>query len=176
MNKLIPLLKSKQVLFHTQDIALLWGIKNRQTLRMTISRYVKKGILKSVTRGLYSTISVEDLNKYQLGASLIHRFSYLSCESILEQNGVINQKIYTLTYVSSISQKRELNNRLFVFRQMNPQFLLNLEGISFKDGVYKASLERAVADSQYFKLNVFFDSPDLINWVRVNEIKKMVGY
>ncbi|KKP31228.1 MAG: hypothetical protein UR21_C0013G0022 [Candidatus Woesebacteria bacterium GW2011_GWC2_31_9] len=108
MNKLIPLLKSKQVLFHTQDIALLWGIKNRQTLRMTISRYVKKGILKSVTRGLYSTISVEDLNKYQLGASLIHRFSYLSCESILEQNGVINQKIYTLTYVSSISQKREL--------------------------------------------------------------------
>ncbi|KKP31229.1 MAG: hypothetical protein UR21_C0013G0023 [Candidatus Woesebacteria bacterium GW2011_GWC2_31_9] len=59
---------------------------------------------------------------------------------------------------------------------MNPQFLLNLEGISFKDGVYKASLERAVADSQYFKLNVFFDSPDLINWVRVNEIKKTVGY
>lgn len=176
MNKLVPLLKSKQVLFHTQDLALLWKIENRDTLRMTISRYVKKGILKSVTRGLYSTIPIKDLDKYQLGQSLIHRFCYLSCESVLESHGVINQKVYSLTYVSSVSLKKELGDRLFVFRQMNPQFLLNPEGVIFEDGIRMASLERAVADCEYFKLNVFFDSPGLIDWDRVGDIKKKVGF
>lgn len=176
MNKLSLLLKSDQLFFHTQDLALLWSIQNRHTLRMTISRYIKRGILHSVVRGLYSTIPAKEIDKFKLGAALIHKFCYLSLESVLEKYGVINQKVYSINYVSSSSKKIELDNNLFVYRQMNPQFLLNPEGMSFEDGVYKASLERAVADSEYFKLNVFFDSPDLINWTRVSEIKKIVGY
>ena len=65
---------------------------------------------------------------------------------------------------------------MFVYRQIDPQFLLNTEGITLENGIYKASLERAVADSDYFKLNTYFDSPDLINWNRVAEIKTIIGY
>lgn len=143
---------------------------------MTISRYIKKGVLKSITRGLYSTIPIDEIDKYQLGTALIHKYCYVSCESVLEQHGVINQKVYSVVYTTSVSQKIELNNRLFIFRQMNPLFLLNPEGIVFENGIYKASLERAVADSEYYKLNIFFDSPNLIDWNRVNEIKRKVGY
>lgn len=176
MDKLILLLQSKQTLFHTQDLALLWGIENRDTLRMTIHRYVKKGVLKPVFKGLYSTIPVNNVDKFQLGTSLIHKFCYVSLSSIFEMHGVINQKVYSVNFISSVSKKIEFDDRLFVYRQMNPLFLLNFEGIILENGIYKASLERAVADSEYFKLNTYFDSPDIIDWNRVAEIKAIIGY
>jgi predicted transcriptional regulator of viral defense system len=176
INKLSLLLKSKQILFHAHDLALLWGITNRQTLRITISRYVKKGILKSVFKGLYSTVSINELDKFQLGMSLIHKFCYVSLESIFEMNGVINQKVYSVNFVTSVSKKIEFNETSFVYRQMDSNFLFNPEGIVLENGIYKASLERAVADSDYFNLNIYFDSPDLINWNRVAEIKAIIGY
>jgi len=37
-------------------------------------------------------------------------------------------------------------------------------------------LERAVADILYFNPKFYFDSPNLINWTKVEEIKKKVGY
>lgn len=176
MNKLQSLLQSDQKLFHTQDLALVLDINNRHNLRVTISRYIKRGILKPVYRGLYSTIPIEKLDKYKLGASFIHRFCYVSLYPIFERYGVINQKVYSINYVSSISKKIEFNEKLFVYKQMNQHFLLNPEGVNLVNGVYEASLERAVADSQYFKLNTYFDSPDLIDWNMVAEIKALVGY
>jgi|SRR3989344_5183728 len=176
MNKQALLFKSGQVLFHTQDLAVLWGSENRHNLKITIYRYVKKGILIPVLKGLYSTSPIDKIDKYKLGKSLIHRYCYLSLASIFEKYGVINQKVHSINHVSSISKKIEFNNQLFVYKQMNPKFLLNSEGIIFNNGVYEASLERAVADSQYFNLNTYFDTPDLIDWKRVEEIKRKVGY
>lgn len=176
MHKLQSLLQSDQKLFHTQDLALILSISNRHNLRVKISRYIKKGILKAVYRGLYSTVPVQSLDKFKLGSFFVHRFCYLSLYSIFERYGAINQKVHSVNYVSSVSKRKEFNGELFVYKQMNTQYLLNPEGVSFVNGVYEASLERAVADSLYFKLNAYFDSPDLIDWNRVAEIKALVGY
>jgi len=176
MNKLISLFKSGQTLYHTQDLAILWSIQNRHTLRVTISRYIKRGLLFSVTKGLYSTIPTKEIDQYYLGSILIHRYSYLSCESILEEHGVINQKVFSLNYISSVSRKIELGERLYVYRQMVPEFLFNPEGITFVNGIYKASLERAVADCEYFGLNLFFDSQNLIDFKKMEKIKRIVKY
>ncbi|MEK7498160.1 MAG: hypothetical protein AAB656_04565 [Patescibacteria group bacterium] len=176
MYKQVLLFKSGQILYHTQDLALLWGLQNRHNLRVTISRYIKKGLLYSVFKGLYSIIPVNKIDELKLGPALIHKFCYLSCQSILEKHGVINQKVFSLTFVSSLSKKIEFEGKLFIYKQMNPQFLLNPEGIVFEDGVYKASLERAVADIEYFNMNVFYDSPNLIDWDKVKKIKKKIGY
>lgn len=176
INKLQLLLQSDQKLFHTQDLALILGIKNRHNLRVTISRYIKKGILKPVYRGLYSTVPIQKLDKYKLGTAFIHKFSYLSLQSIFELHGVINQSVYGVTYISSVSKTIVFNNTRFVYKQMNLKFLLNPEGIALENGIYKASLERAVCDMNYFNPKFYFDSPDLINWDRVAEIKEIVGY
>ena len=176
MRKLLSLLQSDQKLFHTQDLALILGITNRHNLRVTISRYIKKGILKPVYKGLYSTVPIQKIDKYKLGASFIHKFSYLSLQSIFELHGVINQAVYGVTYVSSTSKTIVYGNTQFVYKQMKPQFLLSSEGIILENGLYKASLERAVADMNYFNPKFYFDSPGLINWDRVAEIKKIVGY
>lgn len=176
MNKLISLFQSEQKLFHIQDLALILGISNRHNLRVTISRYIKKGILKPVHRGLYSTVPVQSIDRFKLGSFFIHKFCYVSLYSIFERHGVINQKVHSINFVSSFSKKIEFNGELFVYKQMSMQYLLNPEGVSLVNSVYEASLERAVADSIYFRLKDHFDSQNLINWDRVSEIKKIVGY
>lgn len=128
-DKLNLLLKSNQTLFHTQDLALLWGIENRNTLYTTIKRYIKNGTLIQITKGLYSVIPIVEIDEYVLGTALIHRFCYISCETILADKGVINQIIYPIVFVSSVSQKILFNGNLYVYRKMKPEILLDPSGI-----------------------------------------------
>ncbi|EKE05009.1 MAG: hypothetical protein ACD_19C00426G0031 [uncultured bacterium] len=158
MDKLNILLKSGERLFHTQDLALLWGITNRNTLYTTIKRYVQKGILIQITKGLYSTIPLKDLDQFELGTSLIHRFCYVSCETVLFIEGVINQIVYPITFVSSISKRIEFNGIMYIYRQAKPEVLLNPEGIIQKDGYFISNKERAISDMIYFNPKYYFDT------------------
>lgn len=158
MNKLNILLKSGERLFHTQDLALLWGIINRNTLYTTIKRYVQKGILIQITKGLYSTVDINEIDKYQLGTALIHKYCYISCETVLFNEGVINQVVYPITFVSSVSTKIEFNGTIYIYRQAKPEVLLNPEGIMQKDGYFISSKERAISDMLYFNPKYYFDS------------------
>ena len=47
------LLRQSRNLFHTKDLSLLWDINNPATLRRTISRYVKEGLLSPSTVVLF---------------------------------------------------------------------------------------------------------------------------
>ncbi len=158
INKLDQLLKSNQKLLHTQDLALLWGIENRNTLITTIKRYVKKGVLFRVIKGLYSVIPIDEINEFELGTSLIHKYCYISCETVLYLEGVINQKIYPITYISSVSKKIILNGKQYIYRQAKPELLFDNNGIVEKDGYYIATKERAISDMRYFNPRYYFDN------------------
>lgn len=158
MDKLNILLKSSEKLFHTQDLALLWGIKNRNTLRTTIKRYIKKGILIKIIKGLYSTIPINELDKFELGTSLIHRYCYVSCETVLFLEGVINQVVYPITFVSSISKKVEFNGTTYLYRQAKEELLFNPNGVVQKNGYFMATKERAISDMIYFNPKYYFDT------------------
>lgn len=158
MDKLSKLLRRDQKLFHTQDLAVLWGIENKNTLRVTISRYIKKGILFKVYRGLYSLVAVEEIDKYLLGSKLVHRFCYLSCESVLFNEGVINQPPSAITFVSSLSRRIKINKTMYFFRKAKPEMLFNPRGVSLVNGYYRAGKERAVADMKYFRPSYYFDN------------------
>lgn len=158
MNKLNILLKSSETLFHTQDLALLWGIQNRNTLYTTIKRYVQKGILIQIIRGLYSTVPIDEIDKFKLGTSLIHKFCYISCETVLFNEGVINQVVYPITFVSSVSLKIELNGVQYLYRQLKPEILMDSDGIIKKDGYFIATKERAISDMLYFNPKYYMDN------------------
>lgn len=177
LNKLVLLLKSKQQLFHTHDLALLWGIENRDTLRMTISRYIKKGILTPIIKGVYSTIPVDQIDRYKLGAVLINKFCYISCETVLFVEGVINQFIYPITYVSPVSLRINNDDYIrFSYRQLKSEFLLNPEGVRKENGYLIATKERAVADMLYFRPRYYLDNPESVDWKLVAKIQQTVGY
>ena len=158
MDKISKLLKRDQKIFHTQDLAVLWGIGNKNTLRITISRYNKKEILFKVFRGLYSVIPVSKIDKYLLGSRLIHKYCYLSCESVLFDEGVINQPPMAITFVSSISQRLKMNGTMYFYRKAKPEVLFNPSGVSLVGEYYRASKERAIADMKYFNPRYYFDN------------------
>lgn len=175
MYKIDKLLKEQRQLFHTNDLALLWAINNRNTLYTTIKRYIQKGILIPIHKGFYSAVPLEKINPLQLGISYLHQYSYVSLEYVLSQNGFIFQPSPYITLVSSVSKKFTIGPYWYWSRRLKDVFLYNQAGIENKDGVALASCERAIADMLYFNPYFNFDQRK-ISWLKVKAIQKEVGY
>lgn len=176
MYKIDMLLKQEQHLFHTRDLALLWGIDNTNTLYTTIKRYVKKGVLIPIHKGFYSTVLLDKIDPLELGLSFLHGFGYVSCESVLSLAGVIFQSQNYITLVSSVSKKFALAGHHFLARRLKPTYLFNDAGLYTQAGVTKASTERAVADLLYFNPQYHFDNKQPVDWTKVSRIQQEVGY
>lgn len=176
MYRISELIQVDRKLFHTKDLALLWGIKNKNTLYKTISRYLENGVLFPVYKGLYATVPVETLDPIALGKAIIHRFAYLTTETVLAQNGIISQAVYDFTFAASISRRVTVGPWSFRYRQMMDEYLFNPVGIIEENGVFIATPERAAADMLYFNPKYHFDVSERIDFARVKSIQEEVGY
>ena len=175
-NRFAQLARMGEVVFHLSDLANLWKIKNKNTLHTTLKRYVQKGLLFRIYRGFYSLKKIEQIEPSLLGIRALNRFAYLSTESVLFNTGIISQVSHQITLVSSVSKKFSLGNNLYLVRKLNDRFLFNPIGLELKSGFYQASVERAVADLLYFNPRYFFDGARRINWEKVKEIQRELGY
>ncbi len=175
MYRINILLKQKRKLFHTRDLALLWGNPAPNTLYTTIKRYVQKGILISVHKGFYSVMPLSKIDPVALGISYIHTYAYLSLESILIKEGIMFQAGENITLVSNVSKKFSVGSNKYLVRRMKDEFLYNTSGI-IGNYIRKATPERAVADMLYFNPSFHFDNPKAIDWQKVKQIQKEVGY
>jgi hypothetical protein len=176
MYRLNELIKLDRKLYHTNDLAILWGIANKNTLYTTVKRYVKKGILIPVFKGLYTTVPISYLDPGALGQAIIHNKAYLTTESVLAQEGIVAQTVYMYTFVSSLSKKVTVGNMTFLYRKLSDIYLNNPAGVRAKDGFFAATAERAVADMLYFNPKYHFDLHDSIDWEKVKAMQKEVGY
>jgi predicted transcriptional regulator of viral defense system len=176
MYRISELIQQDRKLFHTTDLADIWGIANRNTLYVTITRYIDRGILYPVYKGLYSIVPLAQLDPLELGKAIINCYAYLSTESILWQAGIISQKIYDCTFVSSISKYVVVSPWLFRYRQLKAEYLHNPISIIENNGVFIASPERAVADMVYFNPRYHFETPQTIDFAKVRMIQEAIGY
>lgn len=177
MYRIHKLLKLNRKIFHTSDLAILWGITNANTLHTTIKRYVEKGILISLQKGLYATVPIAYLDPWELGLAAIHRFGYISTETVLAQAGWISQLVYPITIVSGCARRFTLNNRDYLVRQLQSKFLYVSAGvIQNPNGSLIATAERALADLLYFNPNYHFDARAHIDGKLVKLMQKEVGY
>ena len=175
-KKLAILLKQQRKIFHVDDLELLWNISNKHTLHSTLHRYTKNNYLIPIQRGLYSTVPLNQLNPIELGSALIHRYTYLTTETVLAQNGIIFQNIPHLTFVSSKTKKFVINSNSYICRQLKDKFLFHPAGVIQHTGYKQATTERAIADLLYFNPKYYFDTPDQIDWSSVKKIQKQIGY
>lgn len=88
MYRINEFIKLDRKIYYTNDLAILWDMANRNTLYTTIKRYVQKRVLIPICKGLYSTIPLHQLNPFELDKAIIHRYTYLSTESVLAQASV----------------------------------------------------------------------------------------
>jgi predicted transcriptional regulator of viral defense system len=167
-----------EVVFHADDVANLWGIKNSNTLHVTLSRYVRLGLIQRIQNGLYSLKKIADLDPYLVGVKALHTSAYVSCETVLFNGGVINQPPRDITLVSSLSKRFSILGKSFRSRQLADMFLFNDTGIETRNGVRFASIERAIADMMYFSPKKYLDalSGDSIDLKKVQEVAYKVGY
>ena len=175
-EKIKKLLQDSKGLYHTQDLMVLWGTDNPNTLYTTIKRYLKRGFLNKIHKGFYSTVPLEKVDAVYLGMVGLHRYGYLSTESVLVKKGLIFQGVRYITLVSDLSKRFEIAGHKFLVRKMKDDYLYNEAGIIAKDGVRFASVERAVADILYFNPNYHFDTKSSIDWKKVEEIRSKIGY
>ncbi|MFA4826834.1 MAG: hypothetical protein WC596_01080 [Candidatus Shapirobacteria bacterium] len=177
VDKIGILIQQPQKLFHTSDLKVLWNISNQNTLYKTIARLIKKEILISVQKGLYSTIPLSQLDPVEIGFRAINHFSYLSTESVLAKEGIINQSPAKITFISSTPANFNINDHAYLVRQLKPQCLNNSLGITQNDrGVFLANTERAIADMLYFQKNYHFDADNVIDWTLVKNYQQQLGY
>lgn len=176
LDKKSVLLKQERKVFHTNDLALLWGITNKNTLYTTIKRYKQNGVLIPIHKGFYSVVPPSELDPTTLGVSYLHSYTYLSTETILAREGIIAQAIPAITLISNTSKKFDLAGNYYVVRKMKDEFLYNDLGIVQKDNHREAAVERAAADLLYFNPKYHFDNREAINWARVKDIQKEVGF
>jgi hypothetical protein len=176
MNRIAILNHQDQALFHTQDLALLWGISNPNTLYTTIKRYSQKRVLFPIHKGFYATKPPGNIHPWLLGIGALHHYAYVSTETILNIHGVINPYITSITLVGSTSKTFTLLGSNYRCRKLHDKHLYNHVGIVNDTGINQATLERAVADLLYFNPRAYFDNPQLVNWPQVKRIQKTLGY
>ena len=176
MYRISELTQLDRKLFHTNDLAILWGITNKHNLYITITRYIDKGVIFPIYKGLYSIVPVTTLDPLELGKAVIHRYTYLTTESVLAQAGIISQITYAYTFVSSVSKRVTVGSLAFHFRQLKVEYLYNPIGVINQKDVFVASPERAAADMLYFNPKYHFDVAGILDMDKVKSIQKEVGY
>ena len=92
-SKQKTLLEQDIRIFRTSDLAVLWEIENKNTLWTTIKRYIQRKILYRIHKGLYSTVPLKKLDKYELGCAVSGQLSYVSAETVLQNSGIIMQNV-----------------------------------------------------------------------------------
>ena len=162
--------------FHADDLANLWDIRNASTLHLTLSRYVAQGFLYRVQKGLYSIKKPADLHPYVVGLKTLHGPAYISCETVLFDMGIISQPPRFISIVSGASRRFTLTGHDYRSRKLADAFLFNDAGVNTKDGARIADLPRAVADTLYFNPKKHFDVPSAIHWDAVWDIVRAIGY
>lgn len=166
-----------EILFHSDDLARLWDIKNQNTLNMTLKRYADAQMLFRIYRGFYSIKPIAKIDPLVLGIKALHQYAYVSTETILIKHGIIQQQINEYTLISSKSCHFTIGSNQYSSRQLNDQFLYNPIGIITNDnGVKVATVERAIADMLYFNKQFYFDASVQINWRHIKQLQKSLGY
>lgn len=165
---------TQHTLFHTGDLAVLFGIEDKNTLRVTLSRLARAEILHRIHRGLYSILPPEKLPPELIGAASLHRFAYLTTESVLHEEGYILQSVNATTFASSVSRKFDVLGHRFISRRIHDRFLHNPLGVRKERGIFCATAERAIADMLYFNPKYHFDRP--IDWKRICALQDAIGY
>lgn len=173
-ERLTQLALHNETLFHLKDLRAWWGIRSPTTLRMTLKRYTDAGLLHRIYRGFYSLLPLEKLNLVELGLKALHRYAYLSTESVLYQEGYLSQPPSSVTFVSGKRQKLSIKGHHFFSRSLPKKYLMNPAGITLQNRIRTATPARAIADLLYFNPKVHFDKA--IPWPEVKAMQEQMGY
>lgn len=151
----LAIYRESRTVFRLNDIAILTGEINFQSLNKKLNYYVRTGKLDNPRKGIYTK---PDYNKEELACSIFTP-SYISLEYVLQKAGIVFQYDSGITSVSYLSRNIEAGNQTLVFHKIKGDALVNTMGIiRQKNHVNIATAERAFLDILYLVKNFSFDN------------------
>lgn len=154
---------SKNTVFTTKDLALLWGEPDTNLVKRRVYRYVKSGKLYAIRKGIYT--KDKNYDRFEL-ATKIYTPSYVSMETVLSKEGIIFQHYSQIFVASYLTREITCDGQIYMFRKLKDSVLANLAGIDKKENYFIASKERAFLDMLYLHKNYHFDNVSSIYWER----------
>ena len=161
------LLRSKNSVFSTKDVALLWRETQTGATQVRLNYYVKTGKLIRVRRGIYA--KDKNYDKYEF-ATKIFRPSYVSFETVLGASGMTFQYYGNIFVASYLKREIKCDGQTYSFVKMKDSILSNPKGINQAGEYAIASKERAYLDTIYRSKKYYFDNPSPLDWYKVFEI------
>ena len=161
------LLRSKNSVFSTKDIALLWRETQTGTAQVRLNYYVKAGKLIRVRRGIYA--KDKNYDKYEF-ATKIFRPSYVSFETVLGASGMTFQYYGNIFIASYIKREIKCDGQTYSFVKIKDTILSNPKGIDQAGEYAIATKERAFLDTIYRSKKYYIDNLSPLDWDKVFEI------
>jgi hypothetical protein len=161
------LLRSKNSVFSTKDIALLWRETQTGTAQVRLNYYVKAGKLIRVRRGIYA--KDKNYDKYEF-ATKIFRPSYVSFETVLGASGMTFQYYGNIFIASYIKREIKCDGQIYSFVKIKDTILSNPKGIDQTGEYAIATKERAFLDTIYRSKKYYIDNLSPLDWDKVFEI------
>lgn len=138
-------------LFSVHDIRRLFGT-SPVAATFLLHRYLKKGFIVRLRRGLYALPDVLPPNP--LVANKMVEPSYVSLEFALSYHGVIPETVYEITSVTTKSTRRfETLGIIFSYRSIKPRAFTGYRMEKQSEGSFwVADPEKAFVDTEYFRI------------------------
>ena len=154
-NILETILNSTRTVFTIQSLMMLTRGNDSQKVTKSLHYYAKEGKLLNPRRGIYTKQNFDE----QEMACCLFRPSYLSLETVLACAGVVFQWDETISCVSYLSRRVEIDGKQYQYRKINPEIWIGMEGVEQRDNVAIATVERAFLDMVYLSAgNCYFDN------------------
>ena len=158
-NFILKLYQSKQTVFTSKELFLLFPEIEKNNLKARINYYVKKGMILNPRRAIYVKNDYDFLEM----AAKIFTPAYISLETVLEKEGVIFQHYKTIYVVSYLTRKIEVENQEIQYRRIKEEILLSRDGLIEKEGYFEAERERAFLDALYLYKDYYFDNLEILD-------------
>ena len=170
MNYVSELISSNKTVFTYSDIAVLFWIDSRDTIKSILSRYVKSWILKNIYSWIYV---LPKYDEFEL-ATKIKTNSYVSFESVLKPAWVIFQHYWDSIFLASDKSWEKIVNWLTIkYSKLKDEILYNQLWIEHKWQYAIATPDRAFCDRLYLSRYFYFDSIEFLNFSKLREISKI---
>jgi predicted transcriptional regulator of viral defense system len=158
------LLRSKNTVFTTKDISLLWREAQTNATQTRLKSYVRRGKLIRIRRGIY--VKDKNYDRYEFATKIL-RPSYVSFETVLGASGLTFQYYGQIFVASYATRELACDKQKYSFIQMKDSILSNPSGIDQSGEYAIATPERAFLDTIYRSGDYYFDNLSPLDWDKV---------
>lgn len=138
-------------IFTTLELKKVLRIESVQSVYNILHRYIKKGLIVRISKGLYALANVNLPDIYI--ANVLYRPSYVSFETALSHHNIIPEVVYTITSATTRTTRQvhvKALDRLFTYHKIKKQAYTGYALVKISGKVaLMADAEKAMVDLLY---------------------------